>query len=118
MIAIISILLIMAHIVLRYYGITIHILNRWGNYGFTILVWVAIGLLCIQSNGKTAKEESRRPLQRSPQRHGIIFWNVSESETCLTLWKTLQLSAIIIRHSHQKILLMNPYIENAQWKRI
>ena len=45
--------------------------------GFTIILWVAIGLFVFNQMGKTAKEkESRRPLQRSPQRQGYLLERV------------------------------------------
>ncbi|GIS09211.1 MAG: hypothetical protein CM15mP113_3410 [Pseudomonadota bacterium] len=85
------------YIIYFIYGIN-HILNM-GNLQFTILLGVAIGLFVFNKWENRKKKESRGPLQRSPKGK-VIFWNVSESEM-LTLWKTLQLSAII-KDTHTK----------------
>ena len=65
--------------------------------------------LCIPINGKTAKKESRRPLQRSPQRQ-VIFWNVSESEL-FDIMEDLAVECYYNKTLTSKDITYEPYIE-------
>ncbi len=90
-----------------------------GNYGFTILLWITIGLFvfskwdrtfCIQQMGKPQKEKKVGDRYNVLRKGKVIFWNVSESEL-FDIMEDLAVECYYNKTLTSKDITYEPYIE-------
>ena len=81
-----------------------------GNYGFTILIWVVIGLFVFNKWENRKKEKKVGDRYNVLRKGKVIFWNVSESEM-FDIMEDLAVECYYNKTLTSQDITYEPYIE-------